>query len=873
MHVIAPPGSGKTVLGLEVVLRIGSPALILAPTIAIRNQWVQKFCELFLQTDITPDWISCDVRKPTFLTVVTYQGLHAACNNLSVAEHEAELDDEEVEVKAIAANNRNLEKILAGLNAQRIKTIVTDEAHHLKNEWWNTLMKIKDGIDPIIVGLTATPPYDVSAVEWQRYLELNGPIDVEILVPELVIEGDLCPHQDYVYLSYPTNNEAAHIREFRLNVETIFRAMLTDEVLTSAMEIHPAWIDPAANLDWIYSNMACYSACLIYLNAVGREIPASHTEIVDNKELKIPAFDYEWAEALLHFYLFGDKERFKEFKTHQKEMETRLRRCGALENKQVNFLKSKPVTGSLATSVSKLDAIKHITDLEYLKSGHELRLVILTDLIRREFYAHTPYNNFELNKIGVISIFEKLRRENTSGVKIGILTGSIVVIPQSAYANFQSIISHLGLRNIVCKTIPFDAGYLLVEECEQLKNSIVSIITRLFEQGDIEVLIGTKSLLGEGWDAPSVNSLILASFVGSFVLSNQMRGRAIRTKRNDINKTGNIWHLCCIDPTVNDGGEDMDMLKRRFKGFVGINVKRENGIENGLARLDIPEVLNLEEAVHQFNKRTFGYAGDREALKEKWHTALKKGVTLTEEIKVPFTGEREYQATKKLYYHKTIKNLIAALCFGLLDYVLDAMDGLDSGVIKTRHSFYIYIAIVGIIGILLFGRRAFNAFRLYLKYRDIDRDILKIGVALVNTLSETGLLSTDRELLSVNASVDKYGAVYCHLDGGSTYEKSAFINMLHEIIKPVDNPRYVIIRKNIFLMFIKQRDFHSVPEYIGKNKNPSWFFKQQWEQYVGRCDLVFTRTPEGRQMLLKARMASLAAQFEPDNTERVSKWK
>ena len=31
----------------------------------------------------------------------------------------------------------------------------------------------------------------------------------------------------------------------------------------------------------------------------------------------------------------------------------------------------------------------------------------------------------------------------------------------------------------------------------------------------IKVIIGTKSLLGEGWDAPCVNSLILASFVGS----------------------------------------------------------------------------------------------------------------------------------------------------------------------------------------------------------------------------------------------------------------------------------------------------------------------------------------------------------------------
>ena len=45
LHIVAPPGSGKTVLGLEVALRLNKPTLILAPTLAIRNQWVQRFCD------------------------------------------------------------------------------------------------------------------------------------------------------------------------------------------------------------------------------------------------------------------------------------------------------------------------------------------------------------------------------------------------------------------------------------------------------------------------------------------------------------------------------------------------------------------------------------------------------------------------------------------------------------------------------------------------------------------------------------------------------------------------------------------------------------------------------------------------------------
>lgn len=48
LHVVAAPGAGKTVLGLEIIRRIGRPALIFSPTVAIREQWLQRLCPLFL---------------------------------------------------------------------------------------------------------------------------------------------------------------------------------------------------------------------------------------------------------------------------------------------------------------------------------------------------------------------------------------------------------------------------------------------------------------------------------------------------------------------------------------------------------------------------------------------------------------------------------------------------------------------------------------------------------------------------------------------------------------------------------------------------------------------------------------------------------
>ncbi len=874
LHVIAPPGSGKTVLGLEVAIRLNKPTLILAPTIAIRNQWIQRFCELFLQINLTPDWISRDIRNPKFMTVVTYQGLHAACNNWRIEEVEID-DEEEIEENGNGnSTNAELDNIVNGLKSQNIKTIVVDEAHHLKNDWWQTLTKVKDKLDPIIVGLTATPPYDVTATEWQRYIELNGPVDTEISVPELVIEGDLCPHQDYVHFTLPTENENQKIVDFRRNIEKLFKEIKNDETIIKAIEQHSIWQNPTEQLDWIYNNLSYYSACLIFLNSNEKEIPKTHLEVIGDKKFEIPNLDYEWIETLLDFYLNKDKENFKAFEEHQKTLENRLRRYGAIERRQINFSQNKRVTGFLTSSISKLNGIKEIVDFEYKNLGKDLRLVILSDFIRKEFYINSPENNLELNKIGVIPIFEKLRRENKENKKIAVLTGSMIIIPVSAYHAFEAKAAKYGINQINSSQVPFDSNYILISQTEQLKHDIVHIVTQIFQRGEIEVLIGTKSLLGEGWDAPAINSLILASFVGSFVLSNQMRGRAIRTQKGNGDKTGNIWHLACIDPTSPTGGDDFDLLKRRFRSFVGVSFKEEPGIENGVGRLNLSENIHHKEEAERKNIEMFSYSSDRESLKQRWKTALETGVTLVEEIKIPFPEEKEYKAVKSMYLNKTIRNLLATLGSGLVGFSLESLQGLVRAArnIRSTQDLYVILAVFGIIGMAIFGRLTFKTLRLYFKYRDISKDIQQIGDALLNSLIKAGAINTDYSKLKVETSVDNWGAIFCHLEGGTTFDKSTFINALQEVIAPIDNPRYVIIRKNLSMLFVKQKDYHSVPDILGRNKNLAEYFQSQWERFVGSCDLIYTRTLEGRKILLKSRVKSLAAQFE-DKVEHVNKWR
>jgi superfamily II DNA or RNA helicase len=188
VHIVAAPGSGKTVLGLEIIRRIDQPTLVLAPTITIRDQWVDCLVGMFLPTGRSrPPWISTDLRKPAPLTVVTYQALHSLCSgetnkemeNINEEEnHNRSQEHTDSDPKDQVGPVVQFPEVLAQAG---FRTLAVDEAHHLRAEWWKTLKFVAEHLNkPTIVALTATPPYDVSPFEWQRYEELCGAVDAEV---------------------------------------------------------------------------------------------------------------------------------------------------------------------------------------------------------------------------------------------------------------------------------------------------------------------------------------------------------------------------------------------------------------------------------------------------------------------------------------------------------------------------------------------------------------------------------------------------------------------------------------------------------------------------------------------------------------------
>ncbi|EMR07139.1 hypothetical protein C772_00784 [Bhargavaea cecembensis DSE10] len=118
--------------------------------------------------------------------------------------------------------------------------------------------------------------------------------------------------------------------------------------------------------------------------------------------------------------------------------------------------------------------------------------------------------------------------------------------------------------------------------------------------------------------------------------------------------------------------------------------------------------------------------------------------------------------------------------------------------------------------------------------------------------------------------MDGQGYYTCWLTVGTTREKTRFMNALAELLGPIENPRYLIVRRS--RGFGKRLDIHAVPEELGRKKETAETFLEEWKKRVGRAELIYTRTPEGRTQLLKARMRALSAAFVPE-PERISGWR
>jgi superfamily II DNA or RNA helicase len=186
-YLVVPPGGGKTLIGLEAARRLGRPTVVLCPNTAIQAQWMAQW-----QAAFGPDAVPASASRelPTALTVLTYQALCTlgAAGNGEEADRpgpRTRLDGDGV-LSLLHPNGRAL---IARLRAGGPWTLVLDECHHLLELWGRLLRAVIGQLHaPRIVGLTATPPYLMTAEQAVLHRALFGGVELGGVVVERLLE-------------------------------------------------------------------------------------------------------------------------------------------------------------------------------------------------------------------------------------------------------------------------------------------------------------------------------------------------------------------------------------------------------------------------------------------------------------------------------------------------------------------------------------------------------------------------------------------------------------------------------------------------------------------------------------------------------------
>ncbi len=811
INVVAAPGSGKTILGLELIRRLGAPCLIFSPTTTIRDQWGRRFYENFKGAD--KDFISYDLHAPKAITSVTYQALYSAMDGVKCEDGD-EKDSSDVDIAEV-------------IKSAGIGTVCLDEAHHLQNEWQRALEKFVAAFEGKvkIISLTATPPYDANAGEWKRYTDVCGEIDEEIFVPELVKQGTLCPHQDYIYFNFPTEREAREFDDYKRRVKEALDELGQSKLLKEACS---ALNMRAADLNgWLDGESAAVEACLRLFIQYKSEPDKRLCKFLGVK--RTGGFGIKKAETSVNFIAFKDGLLSEEERAGVAEI---FKRHSLFERGKIALDLNDKLKRRLISSVGKLDAVAKIAKFESKVMGEKLRLLALTDYIRRESAAGIGKEE-KFDSLSVVSVFETIRKN--CPYPCGAVSGSLVILPVKCAESM----AYYGVK----------FGYKQIEGTSYAQFDIaggnrdkVSVIGKLFESGEICALVGTKSLLGEGWDSPCINTLILASFVGSFMLSNQMRGRAIRTDKNNPDKTADIWHLVTVQP---DGESDeinsfdFEVLERRFDCFVAPSYSFDR-IENGIGRITVLQPPYDKNGIERINKKTLEIARDRDELKRRWASSLAISDKTFRLAEVP----ADRQMPRFTFYNISQIFLLCSLLSSVLGLLCYAFFTIAEVYVN------VLLALVGAVAVFFLGDFLIGLLNVkFLKHSNPKKSIEHMCNCVLYTLKDMKKITSDCK--TEVTSNDIGTIINVKLEGATVREQKLFTETVSDLFSPIENPRYVLIPRGML-----GYDYNSAlacPPIFGNNKENATLFADNLKKTAGRLKVVYARGKNAHKFLKKCR--------------------
>lgn len=924
LHIVAPPGSGKTLLGLLLAARAGHRALVLSPTVTIRQQWLRTAADLAAD----PACVSDDPDRLGDLTVLTYQLLSVTADSspfddlartvwidelVAAGRTEADaatwlaelaIDNAGAHRSGIRSRARRLRSrftrqrptelarvlhpnavaLIDRIVAAGVRTIVLDECHHLLDHWAIVVAYLagrirETGVAPLLIGLTATLPSPDDGTEFENYSHLLGDVDYEVPTPAVVKAGHLAPYRDHVAFTEPTPAEAAFIRRHQGLLHDLITQVLStpDAVGYLEEQLQPADADvdvdaagghehadetALARLDRAFSaDFALTRSCGLVLREVAPQHPlvaAIPPALLDR------CTTHDLLTVLARFAqsrLLSDPDAEKQWEYVRRS----LADFGyALTDRGIRRGRD-PVEMTLAFSAAKDHAAVEILRRELGDAdGGRVRAVVVTDFVEhgnsRGLVGDAP--------AGALRTFDLLAVDPVTASLRPVLFTSrhLRVRADDAHAIADS------LAEILDAPVDVVDGVGPIRELQASgvgSGRLVSAVSELIRRGHVRLLVGTRGLLGEGWDCPAVNTLIDLTTVATASGTQQLRGRTLRLDPAWTGKVAHNWSVVCLIPSdvdLDDGSES-DRLRRRHSHLWGLSADGDGRIVSGV-RHALP-AAGLDAWQRVLDKDPSISIADLDALLHEQRPT--RSETRSQwRIGEPYRPrEREVVTVRRSARSPLLLTRQAASAGAIGSFVL-GVGGTAAvlavlAVLGFMTSVPLAVALVAAGGLVAAASSALRVLARTLRDRSRPAEIYRAAATVVARALHDARRIGPVDESSIVARTDHADRTRIRIElGGSAGDARVVADAVQELFAPVHTPRFLLRIDTAGLPRLRAierladrlspgRTLLAVPRSIARRRGDAERFRAHWREVIGPCSLHELGGLQGLALLRVAR--------------------
>ena len=678
-------------------------------------------------------------------------------------------------------------------------------------------------------------------------------------MPELVAQGKLCPHQDYMYFSYPTPEKEQAFSEHKQHVKEALKEVGQLECIRS-LSYYVKYEKKIDKLAKRYpQELEALFVLLNYYGEIGfnKDVAA----LVGRKELPKP--DELYFQRALQFLVDeGEVYLFCSLKEIE-ELRQVLGKHQVYRDKKVSLILNEELRDSLISSTGKLKSIEDIVAKEYGSLGKDLRMLIFTDFMQDEKESLTKIGTSEsFDKINGVSIFETVRRLDKS-LNVGVLLDKLIILPRLAVPQGTMIQTKALTGTSYVKLEVFGS-----------RREAVELVNEMFREGKLQVLIGGKSLLKVGWKESCMNALVLAGFADDLTSADKMRSKAIGVDPNNPDKTMNIWHLVTVKPekktllehrsvttteqVASIQNVDYALVKQRFDAFMAPNYETGE-IESGVDKLSLGCPPFDADEIQQINRKMLELSEKREDMREMWKRRL--------------TGA-EFQVIKETLVPK--KNSIPSFGYMMKRMIPDYGAWLIGGIALTSPLyFFVEVVIRGIhmgrsikpmpvlvvcilfylvmAGVVLCD--AWKVIKRLIQFLTPVRSIKTMGQIVADTLIECKIIAPGAYVETKKSKSSKQGVII-QLMNATLQDQEVFSNAIQELLGPITNPQYILVRKEGKKRY-KHKFSLACPSVIEQKAEYVGVLERHLEKKLGFMKAISIKRQEGQKFLMHCRSVSI----------------